>query len=208
MSGFKIRYKSSVLLAVAQVLACAAGSSALASEAEAAAADSAEADADNGLAEIIVTAQKREENLQETPISISVFGGDDLENRHVQSLLDLGDGAIPSLRIAPFFSRPGALIINVRGVGVLSDSNQPARDQGVGVYIDGVYQGRAQGLGTALYDVANIEVLKGPQGTLFGRNTEGGAVNIVTRDVENRSTRQRRWRGVGEVRVSARECPS
>ncbi len=133
-----------------------------------------------GLSEIIVTAQKRRENLQETPISISVLRSDDLTNRHVQSLTDLGDGAIPSLRVAPFFSRPGALIVNVRGVGVLSDSNQPARDQGVGVYIDGVYMGRPQGLGAALYDIENIEVLKGPQGTLFGRNTEGGALNIVT----------------------------
>jgi iron complex outermembrane receptor protein len=134
-----------------------------------------------GLSEIIVTAQKRRENLQETPISISVMRSDDLTNRHVQSLTDLGDGAIPSLRVAPFFSRPGALIVNVRGVGVLSDSNQPARDQGVGVYIDGVYIGRPQGLGAALYDIENIEVLKGPQGTLFGRNTEGGALNIVTK---------------------------
>jgi iron complex outermembrane receptor protein len=138
-------------------------------------------DLGDGLTDIIVTAQKRPENLQHTPISISVLGGGDLVNRHAQSLLDLGDGAIPSLRVAPFFSRPGALIINVRGVGVLSDSNQPARDQGVGVYIDGVYLGRAQGLGSALFDVENIEVLKGPQGTLFGRNTEGGAVNIVTK---------------------------
>jgi len=134
-----------------------------------------------GLSEIIVTAQKRRENLQETPISISVMRSDDLANRHVQSLTDLGDGAIPSLRVAPFFSRPGALIVNIRGVGVLSDSNQPARDQGVGVYIDGVYMGRPQGLGAALYDIENIEVLKGPQGTLFGRNTEGGALNIVTK---------------------------
>ncbi|HET9628052.1 MAG TPA: TonB-dependent receptor [Novosphingobium sp.] len=142
----------------------------------------AEADAEGGtLSEIIVTAQKRSENLQETPIAISVLGSQGLADRHVTSLLDLGDGAIPSLKVAPFFSRPGALIVNVRGVGVLSDSNQPARDQGVGVYIDGVYMGRAQGLGTALFDVENIEVLKGPQGTLFGRNTEGGAVNIVTR---------------------------
>ncbi|MBN8818718.1 MAG: TonB-dependent receptor [Sphingomonas sp.] len=140
-----------------------------------------EAADDSGLGVITVTAQKRSENLQETPISISVLGSADLTNRHVQSLLDLGDGAIPSLRIAPFYSRPSALVVNVRGVGVLSDSNQPARDQGVGVYIDGVYFGRAQGLGAALFDVANIEVLKGPQGTLFGRNTEGGAVNIVTR---------------------------
>jgi len=138
------------------------------------------ASADEGLGEIIVTAQKRSENLQSIPIAISVFSGADLQNRHVQSLVDLGDGAIPSLRIAPFFSRPGALIVNVRGVGVLSDSNQPARDQGVGIYIDGVYMGRPQALGAALFEVANIEVLKGPQGTLFGRNTEGGAVNITT----------------------------
>jgi iron complex outermembrane receptor protein len=133
-----------------------------------------------GLEEIIVTAQKRDENLQKTPISISVLGAQDLTNRRVISLVDLGDGAIPSLRVAPFFSRPGALIINIRGIGVLSDSNQPARDQGVGVYVDGVYLGRAQGLGTALFDIKSIEVLKGPQGTLFGRNTIGGAVNIVT----------------------------
>ena len=140
----------------------------------------AEAAEGDGLSEIIVTAQKREENLQSIPIAISVLGAADLQNRHVQSLVDLGDGAIPSLRIAPFFSRPGALIVNVRGVGVLSDSNQPARDQGVGIYVDGVYLGRPQALGAALFEVANIEVLKGPQGTLFGRNTEGGAVNITT----------------------------
>lgn len=133
------------------------------------------------LSEIVVTAQKRRENLQETPIAISVLTSQGLADRHVTSLLDLGDGAIPSLKVAPFFSRPGALIVNIRGVGVLSDSNQPARDQGVGVYVDGVYMGRAQGLGTALFDVENIEVLKGPQGTLFGRNTMGGAVNIVTK---------------------------
>lgn len=141
----------------------------------------AEAVEGEGLNEIIVTAQKRETNLQQTPISISVLGSQDLANRNVQSLLDLRDGAIPSLKVAPFFSRGSALIMNIRGVGVQGDSNQPARDQGVGVYVDGVYLGRAQGLGSALYDVERIEVLKGPQGTLFGRNTEGGAVSIVTR---------------------------
>ena len=150
----------------------------------ASAADAAASSADDaavGLEEVIVTAQKRSENLQDTPISISVLSAQAVEDRHVVSLVDLGDGAIPSLKVAPFFSRPGALIINVRGIGVLSDSNQPARDQGVGVYVDGVYLGRPQGLGTALYDIESIEVLKGPQGTLFGRNTEGGAVSIVTK---------------------------
>jgi len=143
--------------------------------------DEQKTDADGSLSEVIVTAQKRPESLQKTPIAMSVLSAQDLTNRHVQSLVDLQDGGIPSLRVAPFYSRNSALIVNIRGVGVLGDSNQPARDQGVGVYIDGVYLGRAQGLGTALYDIENIEVLKGPQGTLFGRNTEGGAVNIVTK---------------------------
>jgi iron complex outermembrane receptor protein len=177
-------FTSRTALLTALAFACATpavAADAAAADSDAAAAATAASSDDGGLNDIIVTAEKRPENLQKTAISISVLGTEDLVNRHVQSLLDLGDGAIPSLRIAPFFSRQSALIINVRGIGVLSDSNQPARDQGVGVYIDGVYLGRAQGLGTAIYDVASIEVLKGPQGTLFGRNTEGGAVSIVTK---------------------------
>ncbi|EIZ77588.1 TonB-dependent receptor [Novosphingobium sp. Rr 2-17] len=156
------------------------GSSAATPAADTPASAGAAAEGDT-LGEITVTAQKRRENLQTTPISISVMDDKGLENRHVVSLLDLGDGSIPGLKIAPFYSRNSALIVNIRGVGVLSDANQPARDQGVGVYIDGVYLGRAQGLGTALFDVQSIEVLKGPQGTLFGRNTEGGAVSITTK---------------------------
>lgn len=146
-----------------------------------AAAAPADAGDPQGLTDIVVTAQKRPESLQKTPISISVMSEQGLQDRHVVSLVDLGDGAIPSLKVAPFYSRNSALIVNIRGVGVLSDGNQPARDQGVGVYVDGVYMGRAQGLGTALFDVSSIEVLKGPQGTLFGRNTEGGAVSIITK---------------------------
>jgi iron complex outermembrane receptor protein len=134
-----------------------------------------------GLNEITVTAQKRVTRLQDTPISISVFSSEDLSNRHVISLGSLSDGSIPSLRIAPMFTRSSALTVGIRGIGTLGDANQPSRDQGVGVYIDGVYQGRAPGLGSALYDVERIEVLKGPQGTLFGRNTEGGAISIVTK---------------------------
>jgi iron complex outermembrane receptor protein len=150
------------------------------SSAEAPSAESSPAPA-AALAEVVVTAQKRATNLQTTPIAISVLGADAITNRHVQSLEDLSDGAIPSLRIVPFGSRNSALTIGMRGIGALADANQPARDQAVGVYIDGVYLGRAQGLGSALYDVERIEVLKGPQGTLFGRNTEGGAISIVTK---------------------------
>jgi iron complex outermembrane recepter protein len=133
-----------------------------------------------GLTEIVVTATKRETNLQDTPISISVLGADDIKKRHVQSLIDLGDGSIPSLRVATFESRQSALTIGLRGI-VPGDANQPAREQGVGVYVDGVYLGRQHGLNAGLLDVERIEVLKGPQGTLFGRNTEGGAVNVISR---------------------------
>lgn len=166
------------LLLGASLVSMSATAAAAAETAAATAATDANA---QGLTEVVVTAERRPANLQKTAIAISVLGSQAIANRHVQSLVDLGDGAIPSLRVAPFYSRNSALIINIRGVGVLSDSNQPARDQGVGVYIDGVYLGRAQGLGAAIYDVDNISVLKGPQGTLFGRNTEGGAVNIITK---------------------------
>ncbi len=125
--------------------------------AEAVVAQESERSAGGALEEVIVTAQKRRENLQDTPIAISVLSASGIEARNVYSLVDLGDGAIPSLKVAPFFSRPGALIMNIRGIGVLSDSNQPARDQGVGIYVDGVYLGRPQGLGTALYDVEALK---------------------------------------------------
>jgi iron complex outermembrane receptor protein len=137
-------------------------------------------ESDTGLADIVVTAEKRETNLQRTPIAISVLGADDLKNRQVKSLLDLADGSIPSLRIAPSGPRSSAVLVGIRGI-VPFDSNQPSRDQSVGTYVDGVYLGRSQGLGAALLDIERIEVLKGPQGTLFGRNSVGGALNIVSR---------------------------
>ena len=137
-------------------------------------------DPQQGLGDIIVTATKRETSLQKTPIAISVLNAQALTDRHVQSLYDLADGAVPSLRVATFEARQSALTVGIRGIVPL-DANQPAREQGVGIYIDGVYLGRQHGLNAALFDVDRIEVLKGPQGTLFGRNTEGGALSIVTK---------------------------
>ncbi len=133
------------------------------------------------LDQVVVTAQKRATNLQQTPISVSVVDAGMLKDRSAISLASFADGAIPSLRVTPFATRSSALNIGIRGIGASSDANQPARDAGVGVYVDGVFLGRSQGLGTMLYDVDRIEVLKGPQGTLFGRNTEGGAISIVTK---------------------------
>ena len=169
-----------VLAALPLVALAMIDASAAYAEQAAPAADSATADAGSGLVEIVVTDTKRETNLQQTPIAISVVGADTIKDRHVQSLLDLADGGIPSLRVATFEARQSALTVGIRGI-VPFDQNQTARDTGVGVYIDGVYLGRSQGLNAALFDVERIEVLRGPQGTLFGRNTEGGAVSIVTK---------------------------
>ena len=156
--------------------------SAMAQTAAAPAAETAPATAaeQQGLGDIVVTATRRETNLQKTPISISVLDTQALTDRHVLSLFNLADGTIPSLRVATFEARQSALTIGIRGI-VPYDQNQTARDGGVSVYIDGVALGKTQGLNAALFDVQRIEVLKGPQGTLFGRNTEGGALSIVTK---------------------------
>jgi iron complex outermembrane receptor protein len=129
---------------------------------------------------VLVTATKRETDLQDTPIAISVIGVEALDDKHIASLLDFSDGSVPGFRISTFESRQSAVTVGIRGI-VPNDANQPAREQGVGVYLDGVYLGRQHGLNATLLDIERIEVLKGPQGTLFGRNTEGGAVNMVTR---------------------------
>lgn len=170
----KIR-RAHLLLSTSLLLAATPAYAAEASDAG----DTAEAAAYDGANDIVVTATKRETNLQETPIAISVLGGETLKERHVQSIYDLADGGVPSLRVATFEARQSALTIGIRGIVPL-DANQPAREQGVGIYLDGVYLGRQHGLNAALFDLERIEVLKGPQGTLFGRNTEGGALSIVS----------------------------
>ena len=166
--------------ALAAVLVASPALAAVEPAADAPADAAAESQDNSGLVDIVVTATKRETNLQQTPIAIAVMGDEDIKKRHVQSLLDLGDGSIPSLRVATYESRQTALTVGIRGI-VPGDANQPAREPGVGVYIDGIYLARQHGLNAGLFEVERIEVLKGPQGTLFGRNTEGGAVNLVSK---------------------------
>jgi iron complex outermembrane receptor protein len=170
--------KAMLLVSAACVLQVTSASAAYGQGTPAAPAETPEAS--EGLGDIVVTATKRETNLQSTPISISVMSADSIKDRKVQSLLDLADGGIPSLRVATFEARQSALTIGIRGIVPL-DANQPAREQGVGIYIDGVYLGRQHGLNAGLFDIERVEVLKGPQGTLFGRNTEGGALSIVSK---------------------------
>lgn len=132
------------------------------------------------LEEIVVTAQRREERLQDAPLSVAAFSGDELHDRGLGSIKDLQAGGIPSVRIAPFFGRASAVSLSMRGIAS-GDVTQISRDPSFGIYVDGVYLGRVQGLGVELLDLERMEVLRGPQGTLFGRNAVGGAVNMVSR---------------------------
>lgn len=133
-----------------------------------------------GLEEIIVTARKRGENLQDTPISITAFSADALERRGVDSTDGIAEFT-PNLEFdvgSPTSSSSATASIFIRGIG--QNDPQLAADPGVGLYVDGVYSSRTIGQMLELLDVERIEVLRGPQGTLFGRNTIGGAINILT----------------------------
>ena len=132
----------------------------------------------SAIEEIVVTAQKREESLQDTPISIAAFSARDLENKGISGLTDLR-AQVPNLQLTPFPNNAATTQIFMRGVGLADD--QITQDGGVAVYMDGVYVARSQGLAMEVADLERIEVLRGPQGTLYGRNATGGAINFITR---------------------------
>ncbi|RLA04813.1 MAG: TonB-dependent receptor [Gammaproteobacteria bacterium] len=124
---------------------------------------------------VIVTAQKRAEPLIEVPIAISVFDSEAIDQTGIQGLVELGD-SIPNLHISQqddFESR-----ITIRGVG--AESRNIGFDSRVGVYIDGVYLGQSPAVNQDLIDLEQIEVLRGPQGTIFGKNTVAGAISLIS----------------------------
>jgi outer membrane receptor protein involved in Fe transport len=129
------------------------------------------------LEEVIVTATKRETRLQETPIAITAFTAKDLEKLGAFDAVDIGQST-PGL-YAAHLSDFGSPVFFIRGVG--TDSFSIGSDQSVGVYLDGVYIGRNVASIVSLLDLERVEVLKGPQGTLYGRNTTGGAINYISR---------------------------
>ena len=129
--------------------------------------------------EITVTARKREESLEDTPLSVVALSAEDLEANNVSDLTDLSQ-IVANLD----FSQGNNTLSNnatifIRGIG--QDATQLTNDLGVGAYVDGVYLARMRGSVSRLADVERVEVLRGPQGTLFGRNTTGGAVNLITK---------------------------
>lgn len=134
----------------------------------------------SGLEEIVVTAQKREENMQDVPIAVTAYSSQALEARGATALSSLLQTPPPGVVMQPFAGAQSMLIVDMRGV-TNADPGQGTVELGTAVYIDDVYLGRAQGMGAELADPERIEILRGPQGTLFGRNAEGGAVRIVTK---------------------------
>jgi outer membrane receptor protein involved in Fe transport len=127
----------------------------------------------NQLEEVIVTAQKRAESLQDVPISVAAMSGDKIRDAGIMTIEDLS-AYVPNFTMTE--SAVGNVVF-IRGVG--SGINQ-GFEQSVGMFIDGVYLGRSQQFRAPFLDVGMVEVLKGPQGTLFGKNTIAGAVNITT----------------------------
>lgn len=152
----------------ASALAPASGASAQATESPEAAGQ---------LEEVTVTARRQEESLQDTPVSVTAISGEVLDKLKIKDVSQI-DEFTPNLTISPQPASPTAAAITLRGIG----QTEPAStaEQAVGLYLDGVYIARTAGAVFDLVDLERIEVLRGPQGTLFGRNTTGGAVQLVS----------------------------
>lgn len=131
-----------------------------------------------GLEDIVVTAQKRSESMQRTPLAISAVGLEAIESRRITDATMLGSLA-PNLTTTTGPSTKNHVIVQIRGVG----ESEPilTADSPVGIYVDGVIMGRTTGAAFELLDLERIEVLRGPQGTLYGRNTTGGAVSVISK---------------------------
>ena len=129
------------------------------------------------LEEVIVTAERREQSLQDVPVAVTAFSADRVEALRLEDLQDL-NVQIPGFSLNSFSKTR----INPALRGGSSSLASAGAEQAVGLFIDDVYFGGSGDFEIELFDVERIEVLRGPQGTLFGRNTTGGLINVVTRD--------------------------
>ncbi len=140
--------------------------------------EAASPEPEGGLEEIVVTAQKRSENMQNVPIAVTAVTSETVENLKATDLKGL-QGSIPNIQINNFTNTPNSAVFTIRGIGVVEPD--PFAGNTVSIVQDGVPQYFSMGALLDLFDVERIEVLRGPQGTLFGANTTGGVVNVVTR---------------------------
>lgn len=138
--------------------------------------NSATADESAVIEDIVVTAQKRSERLKDVPISMSAIGAEQIDQTGVRDLKSIAE-YIPNLHISQ--SNDFRSTVTIRGVG--AQSRNIGFDARVGVYVDGVYMGQSPSLNQELLDLERVEVLRGPQGTLFGKNTVAGAISLVTK---------------------------
>ena len=141
--------------------------------------------ATSGIEEIIVTAQRREESIQRTPIAVTALSGADLDARTTFDLADVGE-YVPNLDFSTATQSSRSSFVSsvfIRGIG--QTDFIVTTDPAVGIYVDGVYYGRTTGGVVDMLDIGRVEVLRGPQGTLFGKNTIGGALNVVSSPVGN-----------------------
>jgi len=141
--------------------------------------------APEGLTEIVVTARRRTENLQDVPVAVTAIGAATIQTQDVTNLEDL-NSFVPNFKIAADRATSSTINVYIRGVG----QSDPlwGFDPGVGVYIDDVYLARPQTALLDVIDVQDIEILRGPQGTLYGKNTIAGAIKYVTRDIDGPAT--------------------
>ena len=189
MSFRTVTAARALLLASAAALA-ALPQAALAQDQDQAAADAAQqapdaaaAEAPDESGEIVVTARRRAEALQDVPIAVTAYSGAQLEREGAIDITDVGD-TTPNVTLEVSRGTNSTLTAFIRGIG--QQDPVAGFEQGVGLYLDDVYLNRPQGAVLDIYDVERIEMLRGPQGTLYGRNTIGGAVKYVTRRLSDR----------------------
>ena len=136
-------------------------------------------DSDSPFEEITVTATKREESIFEVPVAVSAFSGETIEKQGITDLVDIGK-FVPNMNVTTFSAgHTSSANPFIRGIGL--QDHLITTDPGVSVYVDGVYLGRQVGQNWSLANIERVEVLRGPQGTLYGRNSIGGAINIITK---------------------------
>lgn len=166
--------RATLRLAIAAALACAAPSMTPALAAE------GDAQASSAIEQVVVTARRREESLQDVPVAITALTADQLLQQNVRTLEDMTAYA-PNIKVNAGRATSSTINAYIRGVG----QNDPlwGFEPGVGIYLDDVYIARPQGALLDVYDVERIEILRGPQGTLYGKNTIAGAIKYVTRDI-------------------------
>ena len=145
-------------------------------------AQDAEASAESDSGEIIVTARRREEALIDVPVAITALSGAELERTGAMDITALAE-TVPNVTLEASRATNSTLTAFIRGVG--QQDPVSGFEQGVGIYLDDVYLNRPQAAVLDIYDVQRIEVLRGPQGTLYGRNTVGGAVKYVTKKIDD-----------------------